>query len=164
MKVPFFLFFFSVQILTAQSIPWSEKFDNQSVPSYFEGNISRFTILNNRLYLNHISPDPQNESQIMRYAPIKYGEPLLWELNVSLDFTPSPQNNLKIYLASSHPNLKNAEYAWFLQVGGETGDQDKLSLFRQKNNQRTLLAESKPGILGDKAFNISFRVQLDEKG
>ena len=164
MKVPSFLFLFSVQILTAQSIPWSEKFDNQSVPSYFEGNISRFTILNNRLYLNHISPDPQNESQIMRYAPIKYGEPLWWELNVSLDFTPSPQNNLKIYLASSHPNLKNAENAWFLQVGGETGDQDKLSLFRQKNNQRTLLAESKPGILGDKAFNISFRVQLDEKG
>ncbi len=164
MKVPSFLFLFSVQILTAQSIPWSEKFDNQSIPSYFEGNISRFTILNNRLYLNHISPDPQNESQIMRYAPIKYGEPLWWELNVSLDFTPSPQNNLKIYLASSHPNLKNAENAWFLQVGGETGDQDKLSLFRQKNNQRTLLAESKPGILGDKAFNISFRVQLDEKG
>ena len=164
MKVPSFLFLFSVQILTAQSIPWSEKFDNQSVPSYFEGNISRFTILNNRLYLNHISPDPQNESQIMRYAPIKYGEPLWWELNVSLDFTPSPQNNLKIYLASSHPNQKNAENAWFLQIGGETGDQDKLSLFRQKNNQRTLLAESKPGILGDKAFNISFRVQLDEKG
>ncbi len=164
MKVPSFLFLFSVQILTAQSIPWSEKFDNQSVPSYFEGNISRFTILNNRLYLNHISPNPQNESQIMRYAPIKYGEPLWLELNVSLDFSPSPQNNLKIYLASSHPNLKNAEYAWFLQFGGETGDQDKLSLFRQKNNQRTLLAESKPGILGDKAFNISFRVQLDEKG
>ena len=72
MKVPSFLFLFSVQILTAQSIPWSEKFDNQSVPSYFEGNISRFTILNNRLYLNHISPDPQNESQIMRYAPLNY--------------------------------------------------------------------------------------------
>jgi hypothetical protein len=164
MKVPSFLFLFSVQFLTAQSIPWSEKFDNQSVPSYFEGNISRFTILNNRLYLNHISPAPQNESQIVRYALIKNGEPLFWELHVSLDFTPSPQNNLKIYLASSHPNLKNAENAWFLQVGGETGDQDKLSLFRQKNNQRTLLAESKPGILGDKAFNISFRVQLDEKG
>ena len=164
MKVPFFLFLFSVQLLAAQSIPWSEKFDNQSVPSYFEGNISRFTILKNRLYLNHNSPAPQNESQIVRYAPIKYGEPLLWELNVSLDFTPSPQNNLKIYLASSHPNLKNAENAWFLQVGGESGDQDKLSLFRQKNNQQTLLAESKPGILGDKAFNISFRVQLDEKG
>ena len=164
MKVPFFLFLFSVQLLDAQTIPWSEKFDNQSIPSYFEGNISRFTILNNRLYLNHISPAPQNESQIVRYAPIKNGEPLLWELNVSLDFTPSPQNNLKIYLASSHPNLKNAEIAWFLQVGGETGDQDKLSLFRQKNNQRTLLAESKPGILGDKAFNISFRIQLDEKG
>lgn len=164
MKVPSFLFLFGVQLLAAQSIPWSEKFDNQSVPSYFEGNISRFTILNNRLYLNHISPAPQNESLIVRYAPIKNGEPLLWELNVSLDFTPSPQNNLKIYLASSHSHLKNAENAWFLQVGGETGDQDKLSLFRQKNNQRTLLAESKPGILGDKAFNISFRVQLDEKG
>lgn len=94
MKVPFFLFLFSVQLLTAQSIPWSEKFDNQFVPSYFEGNISRFTILKNRLYLNHISPAPQNESQIVRYAPIKYGEPLLWELNVSLDFTSSPQNNL----------------------------------------------------------------------
>lgn len=164
MKVPSFLFLFSVQLLTAQSIPWLEKFDNQSVPPYFEGNISRFTILNNRLYLNHISPAPQNESQIVRYAPIKYGEPLLWELNVSLDFTPSRQNNLKIYLASSHPHLKNAENAWFLQVGGETGDQDKLSLFRQKNNQRTLLAESKPGILGNKAFSISFRVKFDEKG
>lgn len=164
MKVPFFLFLFSVQLLAAQSIPWSEKFDNQSIPSYFEGNISRFTILNNRLYLNHISPAPQNESQIVRYAPIKYGEPMQWELNVSLDFTPSPQNNLKIYLASSHPQLRTAENAWFLQVGGETGDQDKLSLFRQKNNQRTLLAESKPGILGDKAFNLSFRILIDERG
>lgn len=164
MKVSSFLFLFSVQFLAAQSIPWSEHFDNQSVPSYFEGNISRFTILNNRLYLNHISPAPQNESQILRYAPIKYGEPMMWELNVSLDFTPSPQNNLKIYLASSHPQLRNAENAWFLQVGGASGDQDKVSLFRQKNNQRTLLAESKPGILGDKAFKISFRVLLDEKG
>ena len=45
-------------------------------------------------------------------------------------------NNLKFYLASSHPNLITAENAWFLQVGGETGNQDKISLYRQKDKQK----------------------------
>lgn len=162
MKVPIFLFAFSLQILSAQSVSWVETFDNQFIPSYFEGNISRFSILNKRLYLNHIFPAAQNESQIIRYAPVKKGEPLVWELQVALDFSPSPQNNLKIYLASSHPNLNNSENAWFLQVGGETGNQDKISLYRQKDKQKLLLAQSEPGLFTGSTFKSTLKVSLNE--
>ena len=114
MKVPIFLFAFCFQILSAQSVSWIETFDNQFIPSYFEGNLSRFSILNKRLFLNHIFPSSQNETQVVRYNPLKKGQSVQWEIQVSLDFSPSPQNNLKIYLASSHPNLNTSENAWNL--------------------------------------------------
>jgi len=162
MKVPIFLIAFSLQILSAQPVSWVETFENQFIPSYFEGNISRFSILNKRLYLNHIFPTAQNETQIIRYTPIKKGEPLVWELQVALDFSPSPQNNLKFYLASSHPNLITAENAWFLQVGGETGNQDKISLYRQKDKQKLLLAQSEPGLFTGSTFKSTIKVSLSE--
>ena len=162
MKVPIFLFAFGLQILSAQSVSWVETFDNQFIPSYFEGNVSRFSILNKRLYLNHIFPASQNETQIIRYTPIKKGQSLLWEIQVSLDFSPSPQNNLTFFLASSHPNISTSENAWFLQFGGETGNQDKLRLFRQKDKQKNLLAQSEPGLFTGSTFKSSLRVTLNE--
>ena len=164
MKVPVFLLFFSVQILSAQSILWTENFDNQYVPSYFEGNISRFTILNKKLYLNHLYPAAQNETQIIRYSPVKYGDRMEWEMQISLDFSPSLQNNLKFYLASTHPNLNFSEDAWYIQVGGESGNQDKLSLYRQKNNVKTLLAASTPGLFTGSTFSSTLRISLTDNG
>jgi hypothetical protein len=162
MKVPVFFLFLAVQMVSAQSISWTENFDNQYVPPYFEGNVSRFTILNKKLYLNHLFPAAQNETQILRYAPINQGDRMDWELQVSLDFSPSPQNNLKFYLASTHPNLNNAEDAWYIQVGGESGNQDKLSLYRQKNNVKTLLAASAPGLFTGSTFSTTLKISLSE--
>jgi len=162
MKVPIFLFAFGFQILSAQSVSWIETFDNQFIPSYFEGNLSRFSILNKRLFLNHIFPSSQNETQIVRYTPLKKGQSIQWEIQVSLDFSPSPQNNLKIYLASSHPNLNTSENAWFLQVGGETGNQDKISLYKQRDKQKILMAQSEPGLFTGMTFKSSLRISLDE--
>ncbi|MFM7090027.1 MAG: hypothetical protein ACKOZZ_04385 [Bacteroidota bacterium] len=164
MKVPVFLLFYSVQILSAQSILWTENFDNQYVPSYFEGNISRFTILNKKLYLNHLYPAAQNETQIIRYSPVKYGDRMEWEMQISLDFSPSLQNNLKFYLASTHPNLNFSEDAWYIQVGGESGNQDKLSLYRQKNNVKILLAASAPGLFTGSTFSSTLRISLTDNG
>jgi hypothetical protein len=162
MKVPVFLFAMGLQILSAQSVSWLETFDNQYIPSYFEGNIARFSILNKRLHLNHIFPAAQNETELIRYTPIKKGQPLVWEIHLSLDFSPSPQNNLKIYIGSSHPNLGTSENAWFLQVGGETGNQDKISLYRQKNKQKILLAQGEPGLFTGAVFRSAIRVSLNE--
>lgn len=162
MKVPVFLLFFSCQILLAQSILWTENFDNQYVPSYFEGNITRFTILNKKLYLNHLFPAAQNESQIIRYSPLKNGDRMDWEIQITLDFSPSPQNNLRFYLASTHPNLSGSEDAWYIQIGGESGNQDKLSLYRQKNNVKTLLAASAPGLFTGSTYSSTLKISLSD--
>src|SRR5690606_36537740 len=53
-----------------------------------------------------------------------------WEFYVQLDFDPSAQNQLRIYLISDKEDLKGALNGYFVQIG-ESGSTDSYDLYRQ---------------------------------
>ena len=64
-----------------------------------------------------------------------------WQLTISLDFEPSTSNYMDWYLVASEQNLESST-AYFIRWG-MTGNEDVLQFFKQKNGQKTLLAQGK---------------------
>jgi len=164
MKVILLLLAFFTLPARGQMVPWVEGFDRPTLPPYLEGNLSRFAVKHQRLYLDHPAPAAQNKSHIVRYAPLFGQEDLEWEIDVALDFIPSPQNYLKVFLAASHPDLASSSKAWYLQVGGQSGGDTRLSLIRQSGERTTLLAEGKAISSSTQAYRSRVRIRRTTSG
>lgn len=80
----------------------------------------------------------------------------IWEFDVRLNFSPSNQNLVRIYLQADQtdPALANGYY---LEMG-ETGSADPIRLFRQNGASKTLLAAGEPG-LAAVSPNLHIRVK-----
>ncbi|HOW31051.1 MAG TPA: lamin tail domain-containing protein [Bacteroidales bacterium] len=86
-----------------------------------------------------------------------------WNIKVKLSFSPSDNNNARIYLVSDQPDLKsNALNGYYLKLG-ETGSNDAIELFRQAGNISTSLCRGTAGLLAN-AFTVRIRVIRDNYG
>jgi hypothetical protein len=65
----------------------------------------------------------------------------VWEFGIQLDFNPSSENQLRLYLISDKDTLKNPLNGYFIQIG-EPGDTDRYHLFKQNGEHLTLLISS----------------------
>lgn len=86
---------------------------------------------------------------------------VVWNLRFRLNFDPSTQNYLRIYLMADQPSLSLAN-GYFLEIG-ETGSLDALRLFRQDAGVRTLLATGQAALVADNP-NITLRVKRTVAG
>lgn len=79
----------------------------------------------------------------------------VWEFRFRLDFAPSNNNQLKIYLLADQADLAAAN-GYFLEIG-ETGSLDALRFYRQDAGVKTLLASGVPALV---ASNPDVRLRL----
>lgn len=79
----------------------------------------------------------------------------IWELRFRLEFSPSNQNLLRIYLLADQLDLFAAN-GYFLEIG-ETGSQDALRFFRQEAGAKTLFATGQPALV---AVNPDIRLKI----
>ncbi|HCN84716.1 MAG TPA: hypothetical protein DIT07_14025, partial [Sphingobacteriaceae bacterium] len=63
-----------------------------------------------------------------------------WEFFVQLNFDPSANNQLRIYLTSDSENLKGSLNGYFIQIG-ETGSTDSYDLYRQSGTTITRIID-----------------------
>ena len=75
---------------------------------------------------------------------------VVWEFGIRLDFNPSPQNQLRVYLIADNDTLTAPLNGYFVQIG-ENGAADRYHLFRQDGEATTLLLSSTPKHRGDPA-------------
>ena len=59
-----------------------------------------------------------------------------WNFLIKLGFSPSANNNARVYLVSNKENLTGDLQGYFLQFG-ESGSDDALELFRQDGDDQT---------------------------
>ena len=85
-----------------------------------------------------------------------------WRIWVKLRFSPSANNNLRIYLMSDKKDLNGPLNGYYLQLG-ESGSHDALELFRQDSSSRFSVCRGKDGTLA-KAFQVRIKVLRDSKG
>lgn len=79
----------------------------------------------------------------------------IWELRFRLDFAPSNQNLLRIYVLADQSDLSAAN-GYFIEIG-ETGSLDAIRFYRQDAGVKTLLATGTPGLV---AVNPDIRLHV----
>ncbi|MBK8425307.1 MAG: lamin tail domain-containing protein [Lewinellaceae bacterium] len=85
----------------------------------------------------------------------------VWNLRFRLNFSPSNQNLLRIYLLADQPDLSQAN-GYFLEIG-ETGSQDALRFFRQEAGVKTLIAIGQAALVATNP-NIRLRIKKTVSG
>lgn len=79
-----------------------------------------------------------------------------WHFQIQLNFSPSENNRLRVYLAADNENLNWASNAYFLQIG-EKLSHDAIELYRIKNDTTTLIGRGEENLVAN-AFNFNFKV------
>lgn len=85
-----------------------------------------------------------------------------WSFWVKLAFSPSSNNNARIYLTADNTDLSIQPEGYFLQLG-ETGSNDAVHLMRRLNNQDSIICSGEIGQIAS-SFAVSFKVTRDSLG
>lgn len=87
---------------------------------------------------------------------------LEWRLWVRLNFSPSDNNNARIYLVADQENLKEPLNGYFLKLG-EGGSNDAIELYRQSGTVEYLITRGTGGLIAS-SFAIALRIEKTEEG
>ena len=84
-----------------------------------------------------------------------------WRFRIMLKFSPSSNNNARIYLISDQMNLKEPLNGFFLQFG-ESGSDDAIELFRQEGDESFSICRGTTGLIST-SFTLGVKVIHKEK-
>ncbi len=120
----------------------------------WQGEVEKFVVnADNQLQLN--APEAGTAQLVL---PVATGDSTSWEFWVRLDFAPSGSNFASIYLASDQSDLTGSLNGYFVKIGGISGADDAIELFRQTGTDTELLISGTPGAAG--ADPVLARVQV----
>jgi hypothetical protein len=85
-----------------------------------------------------------------------------WRFWIKQSFSPSSNNNGRVYLISSHQNLTEPLQGYFLQFG-ESGSSDAIELFKQEGETVTSICRGTDGLIAS-SFALNIKVTRDTAG
>lgn len=149
--------------------PWGMKgqfIGDFSLPSLasWSGDTSRFRVQGGRLQLFDSAPAANNEAYLSVAAPTSLDAPTRWEFLAVQEFSASTSNFARIYLAAGNPSLLQAQTGYYVQIGGITGAEDALELYRLDQGIPTLLIRGSPGSVGGSRAEVRVRLDRDTFG
>jgi len=131
--------------------------DFTSSPSW-TGDIASFKV--NTSFELQLNSSGDNISALATACPM--ADSMEWNFKVRLAFSPSDNNNARIYLVSDQQDLKSNLNGYYLKLG-ESGSDDAIELIKQSGNIHTSLCRGTPGLLAT-AFTLRIRVIRDNSG
>jgi hypothetical protein len=140
------LAFFAVLVISCTHLPAQVRDDfsdgNLTNDPTWKGDTSAFRInQDQRLQLDA----PSNSSPAVIYTSGNFkADTLEWRLWQKLDFSPSDQNQSRIYLALDTVPTASKAQGYYLQIG-ENGQADGIDLFRKDSNQAQKIIDGKAG-------------------
>ena len=134
--------FLIVQVHLQAQQAWSDHFsqDTFSYPFHWMGDTSVFRI-NQDSVLQLDAFGIASPASIYRNSEII--NQASWEFAFQLDFSPSSSNYAEIYLATDHPDPKQSSHAYFIKIGGISGTNDDISLYKKSNGQTIKLIDGR---------------------
>jgi hypothetical protein len=139
-------------MLLGLSIPMCAQFlendFSQTDLSDWQGDTQKFVVANNQLQLNDATAGTSNVAYLSIAAPTSLTDETIWECWVRLDFSPSGSNFARIYLSASNADLAGPLKAYYLKIGGISGSDDAIELFRQDGTSSTSLLSGVAGAVG----------------
>ncbi len=85
-----------------------------------------------------------------------------WQFWIKLSFSPSANNNARVYLVSDNNNLQSDLNGYFLQFG-ESGLEDAIELFRQSGDESVSVCRGTDAFISS-SFEMRVKVIRDETG
>lgn len=80
------------------------------------------------------------------YTSVEIPDSTVWEMDFKMDFAPSNNNRLRIYLQADSTNFPEVD-GYFLEIG-ESGATDRLTLFRSDAGNKVEITSASEGALG----------------
>ncbi|MCB9350999.1 MAG: lamin tail domain-containing protein [Lewinellaceae bacterium] len=134
-----------------------------SDPEWF-GNTDKFAVANGELQLLDNEPAANNTTYLYLPAPTSTDAATSWEVLIRMEFSPSASNFARIYLSASNPNLTESQEGYYLKVGGISGNDDAIELYRQDGNSSTRLLSGTAGGVGTDPAVARIRVNRSQGG
>lgn len=132
-------------------------------PSWL-GQTTLFQVNAGELQLSDPAPSSSNRSSLVVTAPTASEDPTVWEFLVKLTFAPSASNYASVYLNASKTDLSQDLQGYFVKIGGISGSDDAIELYRQDGNSTALLLSGTAGAVGGSSPIVRVRVIRTEEG
>ena len=160
--IPILLFCLPISLISQLTDDFSDG-DFTNNPSWI-GQTDNFQINNGELQLNDSAPGSNNSSYLVLSAPTSNEDPTVWEFLVKLSFAPSASNYAIVYLNASQPDLTADLNGYYIQIGGISGSEDAVELFRQDGAASTKLLSGTAGAVGGANPVARIKVVRTEEG
>lgn len=122
------------------------------------GHLDKFSIGDGVLQLNDSSPGSSNTQYIYTSAPTSNTVETVWQFWVRLTFDPSTSNFAEIYLVSDQTNFEENLNGYFVKIGGISGADDAIELYKQEGNSKKLLIAGTKGTVATSPVLAAVRV------
>lgn len=154
------LLYFTLILSSTLFAQLSEDFSdgNFSNNPTWQGDVANFIVnTDNQLQLSTSGSDTS-----VLFTAVEMPDSLAWEFEFNLDFAPSTNNRLRIYLQSNTTNYPDID-GYYLEIG-ESSTTDALRLFRIDNGNRTAITSGMEGALGTDPAMAKVKVTRSSSG
>jgi len=160
--IPILLFCLPLGLIAQLTDDFSDG-DFTNNPSWL-GQTTLFQVNAGELQLSDPAPSSSNTSSLVVTAPTASEDPTVWEFLVKLTFAPSASNYASVYLNASNTDLNETLQGYFVKIGGISGSDDAIELYRQDGNSTALLLSGTAGAVGGSNPIVRVRVIRTEEG
>ncbi|MEM1328113.1 MAG: lamin tail domain-containing protein [Bacteroidota bacterium] len=156
LRLPALLLFLLVQIVTLTA-QLSIDFSSADL-SNWQGDLDKFEVnTSQQLQLNDVS----QSSPAQLFYPISIQGATVWEGYISYDFSPST-SNFADFVLSSDQSDRELFNGYFIRIGGISGNEDALTLYRQDGDASIVLLSGTVGAVGGSRVQVRIRISRDE--
>jgi len=166
MKSLLFTTITSLLTLISLSAQLTDDFSGPNLNSQvdWQGDTSLFRISEGQIQVYHPDASGNNTAQLYAAAPSSMEAFTTWRFAFQLNFSPSPGNFARVYLAASSSQLSTAN-AYYLQIGGISGSDDALVLYRQDSNgDRQAILSGQVGAVANDPASAQLQITRTPEG
>ncbi|MBK7869603.1 MAG: lamin tail domain-containing protein [Saprospiraceae bacterium] len=116
------------------------------------------------LQLQHNSPEANNTTYLSVAAATSINENTTWEFYIRMAFAASTTNFARVYLMASQPDLSGNLNGYYLKIGGISGSDDAIELYRQDGANSQLLLSGATGKAGTDPVLARVRITRSTTG
>ncbi len=111
---------------------------------------------------NMLQLDAEEEGESYLVTENNMIENTEWQFLIKLSFSPSANNNARVYLSSNENNLEGPLYGYFLQFG-ESGSDDAIELFKQDGDNIESVCRGEDALISS-SFEMRIKVIHKDDG
>lgn len=123
---------------------------------------SSFFIVNSSAQLQ--SQGPPLSSEIYLKTNFDMSQNSIWQFYSKLDFSTSSSNHARFYLSSDKNDLSSDLNGYYVKLGGESGADDGIDLYRQEGNTHSKVIDGIPGYFGRDSNQVSVKIIKSYEG